>query len=103
MSTLAARIRGWFTVHHLAQAALIIQPLIVFRTGGEYFRLKWNGDPALPALIDPLLLSISAIAAAMIVSLLLYFNRREGAVVVLTLAGIAALIVYKLVAMPGLG
>ena len=108
MNTLAtpgitARIRRWFTVHHLAQLALIVQPLIVFRVGGEYLRLKWAGSDAVPALIDPLFISVSAVGAAAIVSLLLYFNGRERAVLVLTVVGIAALIAYKLTAMPGLG
>ncbi|MEO8756379.1 MAG: hypothetical protein ABI398_01320 [Devosia sp.] len=108
MTTLAQggfmqRARRWLTVHHLAQLALIVQPLIVFRTGGEYLRLKWAGSDAIPALIDPLFISVSAIGAAAIVSLLLYFNGRERSVLALTVTGIAALIAYKLTAMPSLG
>lgn len=98
----ARRLRGWLTIHHLAQLALIVQPLIVFRTGGEYLRLKWAGSAALPELIEPLFISLAAIAVAAIVSLLLYFNGRERSVLALTIVGIAALIAYKLTAMPGL-
>ena len=99
---LLGRVRGWFTVHHFAQLALLVQPLIIFRTGGEYLRLKWAGTDTLPALLDPLFISIAVVAVVAMASLILYFNRRERTVLVLTLAGIAALIVYKLVAMPGL-
>jgi hypothetical protein len=103
MTSIVHRTRAWFTVHHLAQLALLVQPLIVFRTGGEYLRLKWIGTDTLPDLIDPLFISVAAVAVAAIVSLMLYFNGRERSVLVLTVAGIAALIAYKLIAMPGLG
>ena len=103
MSTLTQRVRAWATAHHFAQLALLVQPLIVVRTGGEYMRLKWADSDALPALIEPLFTALAAIGVVSIVSLLLYFNRRDRSVLVLTLAGIVALVVYKLVAMPGLG
>ena len=101
--TVLQRVRGWLTVHHLAQLALLVQPLIVVRTGGEYLRLKWAASAALPALIEPLFISLAAVGAVSIVSLLLYFNGRERAVLAVTVVGIAVLIAYKLVAMPGLG
>jgi hypothetical protein len=97
------RARAWFTLHHWAQLALLVQPLIVVRTGGEYLRLKWAGTADVAALIEPLFVSLAAVGLVAIASLLLYFNRREGSVVALTLVGIAGLIAYKLIAMPGLG
>lgn len=103
MNQVFDRVRHWSTVHHFAQLALLVQPLIVFRTAGEYLRLKWAGTATLPALIDPLFISLAAIGVAAIASLILYFNHRERAVVVLTVVGIAALIAYKLLAMPSLG
>src|SRR4051812_46468578 len=90
--TVLQRVRDWFTVRHLAQLALLVQPLIVVRTGGEYLRLKWAGGAALPALIEPLFISVAAVGAVSIVSLLLYFNGRERAVLAVTVIGIAALI-----------
>ena len=102
-SSLGARVRAWFTVHHLAQLALVIQQVIVLRVSAEYLRLEAAGSVELPDLVDPLFISLGGVALAAIVSLVLYFNRREAAVLVLTLAGIVALIVYKLTAMPGLG
>jgi len=103
MTAIIARARDWATAHHFAQLALLVQPLIVVRTAGEYLRLKWQGSETLPALIDPLFISLAALGLAAIASLVLYFNRRERAVIVLTLAGIAGLIAYKLLAMPTLG
>lgn len=103
MTTLAQRARSWATVHHFAQLALLVQPLIVLRTGGEYLRLKWADTGSLPELVEPLFIALAAVGAVSIVSLLLYFTGRERGVLVLTLAGIVGLIVYKLVAMPGLG
>jgi hypothetical protein len=103
MATRAERARAWLTVHHFAQLALLIQPLIVLRTGGEYLRLKWAGEASLPALIEPLFIALAAVGAVSIVSLMLYFTGRERAVLVITAAGIAALIAYKLIAMPALG
>jgi hypothetical protein len=103
MTTLLDRARLWATGHHFAQLALLVQPLIVFRTAGEYLRLKWAGSATLPALLDPLFVSLAAVGVGAIASLILYFNGRERAVIVLTLTGIAALITYKLLAMPGLG
>lgn len=98
----AARIRHWLTLHHFAQLALLVPPLIVARTAGEYMRLKWTGALD-PALIEPLFVSMAAVGAFMIVTLLLYFARRERTLLALTLVGIAALIAYKMLAMPGLG
>lgn len=102
MTTMLSRARGWLTVHHLAQLALVVQPLIVVRTGAEYLRLRWAGSQSLPELVEPLFISLAAIGAVAIVSLLLYFYGRERSVLALTLAGIVALVVYKLVAMPAL-
>ena len=101
--TVLGRFRGWLTAHHLAQIALLVQPLIVVRTGGEYLRLKWAGSDAVPALIEPLFIALAAVGTVTIASLLLYFNGRDRSVLALTLVGIVALIVYKLTAMPGLG
>lgn len=107
MNTLASpmlgRARAWFTLHRWAQLALLVQPLIVVRTGGEYLRLKWAASGDVGAPVEPLFVSLAAVGLLAMVSLLLYFNRREGSVVALTVAGTAALIVYKLVAMPSLG
>lgn len=103
MTTLAQRARTWLTVHHFAQLALLIQPLIVLRTGGEYLRLKWAGATDLPQLIEPLFIALAAVGAVSIVSLLLYFSGRERGVLALTVVGIVALIVYKLITMPMLG
>jgi hypothetical protein len=103
MTTLAARARAWLTVHHFAQLALLIPPLIVLRTGGEYLRLSSAGAPDLPDLVAPLFIALAAAGAVSIVSLLLYFAGRERGVLALTVAGIAALIAYKLVAMPAQG
>jgi hypothetical protein len=100
--SLVSRMRGWLTVRHFAQLALLVQPLIVVRTGGEYLRLKWAGAVD-PALIEPLFISVAAVGVVAIVSLLLYFNRRERGILVLTVVGIAALIAYKMLAMPSLG
>ncbi len=97
-----ARMRGWFTIHHVAQLALLVPPLIVARTAGEYVRLKWTGSVD-PALIEPLFISLAAVGAFTLVALLLYFGRRERALLVLTVLGIAALATYKMLAMPGLG
>ncbi len=97
-----ARLRGWFTVHHFAQLALLVQPLIVARTAGEYVRQQAAGSVD-PALVEPLFIALTAVGLITIATLLLYFARREKAVLALTLVGIAALIVYKLLAMPGLG
>ena len=96
------RFRGWFTIHHLAQLALLVQPLIVARTAGEYVREQAAGTVD-PALIGPLFISLTAVGIVTIVALLLYFGRRERSVLVLTGLGIAALIAYKMLAMPGLG
>ncbi|MEP7241612.1 MAG: hypothetical protein ABI697_12060 [Devosia sp.] len=98
-----ARVRAWFTTHHIAQLALVVHPLIVVRTGGEYLRLRWAGSADLPALIEPLFISLAAVGALAILNLILYFNRREGWVIALTAVGIAALVAYKLAAMPSLG
>lgn len=98
----AAPIRRWFTLHHLAQLALLVPPLIVARTAGEYMRLKWAGTLD-PGLIEPLFMSLAAIGVFTLVALLLYFARRERTLLVLTLVGIAALIAYKMLAMPSLG
>lgn len=102
MTTLAERARSWLTVHHFAQLALLIEPLIVLRTGGEYLRLEWSGAGSLPELIEPLFIALAAIGAISILSLLLYFSGRERGVLVVTLAGIAGLIAYKPIAMPAL-
>ena len=96
------RLRGWFTIHHFAQLALLVQPLIVARTAGEYIRLSAAGTVD-PALIEPLFISLAAVGVVTIVSLLLYFARRERTVLLLTLIGIIALVAYKMLAMPGLG
>lgn len=101
--TIRQRGRSWLTLHHFAQLALLVQPLIVFRTAGEYLRLKWAQSETIPALLDPLFISLAAIGAASILSLILYFNGRERSVLALTIGGIIALVIYKLVAMPGLG
>jgi hypothetical protein len=102
MTTLAVRARAWLTTHHIAQLALLVPPLIVVRVGAEYLRLKAVADPNLPALVEPLFVSIAATGAVSIVALVLYFAGRERALLVLTAAAIAGLIVYKLLAMPGL-
>jgi hypothetical protein len=103
MTTITQRTRSWATKHHFAQLALLVQPLIVFRTAGEYLRLKWQGAAVAPTLLDPLFTSLAAIGVASIVSLILYFTGRERSVIALTVVGIAALIAYKMLAMPTLG
>lgn len=102
MSSIAARTRAWVTARHVAQVALVVQPLIVFRTAGEYLRLVSSGNDGLQALLVPLFVSIAAVAVVTIVSLLFYFNNRDRAVIALTAAAIVGLIAYKLMAMPGL-
>jgi hypothetical protein len=101
--SIVARLRAWLTIHHLSQLALLIQQVIIVRVSGEYLRLKGAGSPALSDLVDPLFISLGCVGAAAIASLLLYFNRRERTVLILTFVGIAGLIAYKLIAMPGLG
>ena len=102
-TTLLRRIRSWFSLHHWAQIALVVQPLIVVRTGAEYLRLRMSDSGALPSLVEPLFVALAGVGILAIVTLVLYFFKRERAVVVLTLFGVVALIAYKLMAMPGLG
>jgi hypothetical protein len=103
MTSLAQRVGPWLTIHRLAQFALLIPPLIVLRTGGEYVRLKAAGAAGLPDLVEPLFIALASVGAVSILSLLLYFTRHERSLLVLVVLGICALIAYKLIAMPALG
>lgn len=98
-----SRFRAWFTVHHLAQVALVVQQLIVLRTAVEFFRLGGAGNADAVAYSGPLFAATGGVAAMAIVSLFLYFNRQDLALIVLTLFGIVVLVIWKLISLPLLG
>lgn len=98
-----SRFRAWFTVHHLAQVALVVQQLIVLRTAFEFFRLGGANNTDAVAYSGAFLAAIGGVAAMAIVSLVLYFNRQGLALIVLTLFGIVVLVIWKFISLPLLG
>ncbi|HEX4298455.1 MAG TPA: hypothetical protein VHZ56_10580 [Devosia sp.] len=102
MTNFVRRVRAWVTPHHLAQLGILALLLAGLRTIGEYFRLQWNGG-VLPAVVGPLLLGAMLAVAGAFLGLILYFFGRDRLALGLSVIGIGALVVYRLLALPGLG
>lgn len=102
MTTVVVRARRWLTARHLAQLGILAQMLAGFRTVGEYFRLQWGGVTG-SAIVGPLLFGAMLAIAGAFVSVILYFFGRDRLAIAMTVATIAGLIAYKLIALPTLG
>ena len=83
-----------------AQFAVAIQLLALVRTLAEYFRLK-HFAAVVPSLLDAEHYLRGGLITALFVSgaVLAYFVRRYSVTIVLAIANVAALLLYKLVFM----
>ena len=84
------------SAERLAQIAVSVLFLALLRTVGEYFRLRaLHGPEAGLAEFSPYVGGLGVGVIGTWAAVLLYFAKRFRAVVVATLATIAALLLYK--------
>ena len=94
--TLLERVRTWATARHFAQLGVVALLLATIRIPAEYLRL----GGAIPA--DKMMIAAIISASVCLGSTLLHFFRRDRISIVVTILGIAALIVYKFWQLPQL-
>ena len=94
--SLLERVRAWATARHFAQLGVVALLLATIRIPAEYLRL----GGAIPA--DKMMAAVIVSASFCLLSTLLHFFRRDRISIVVTILGIAALIVYKFWQLPQL-